>query len=180
MKIKRFSLLAGLATLVTVGSVYATWDYITGGNIEGDSATLGVTITEKTESTGLAGSVDFTSVPVLTIDHAGDYVPTLAIVVDLKVDFTPAVGSQVKAVTCTITLDWTAGTTQDYKDLFNFTKIEQTFPAGETFTVSNATLVTNISLVSTVLATPTEYQAYADILNTSGCGFTVTATAEAA
>ena len=180
MKIKRFSLLAGLATLATVGSVYATWDYITGGNITGDDATLGVTITEKTESTGVAGNVEITSIPTLSIDHTGDYVPTLSIVGDIKVDYTPAVGSQVNAVTCTITVDWTEGTTDAYKALFNFTKIEESFPAGETFTVANSTLVTNISLVSTVLASPAEYDVYAATLATPSCGFTVTATAVAA
>ena len=77
MKIKRFSLLAGIAALVTVGSVYATWDYITGGNIEGADTTLGVEITTKTETTGVAGALSFTETPTLTIDHAGDYVPVL-------------------------------------------------------------------------------------------------------
>ena len=77
MKIKRFSLLAGIAALVTVGSVYATWDYITGGNIEGADTTLGVEITTKTETTGDAGALSFTETPTLTIDHAGNYVPVL-------------------------------------------------------------------------------------------------------
>ena len=180
MKIKRFSLLAGLATLVTVGSVYATWDYITGGNIEGDSATLGVTITEKTESTGLAGSVDFTSVPVLTIDHAGDYVPTLGIVGDIDVTYTPATGSQVNAVVCTINVEFQDTCTDEFKALFNFTPITWTSTAGTTFTLDAASISSNLSLVSTVLDTPALYDAYSATLSAAGNGWVVTASAVAA
>lgn len=181
MKMKRFSLLAALATLVTVGSVYATWDYITGGDIEGDESTLGVSITGKTETTDVAGALEITSLPTLTIDHTGDYVPALSIVGDIEVDYTPAAGSQVNAVICTITVDWQSATTAEFKNLFTFTKITETSTAGTEFTVSNATLATNIKLNSpTALTSPALYDAYAATLNTANCGFVVTATAVAA
>lgn len=180
MKIKRFSLLAGIAALVTVGSVYATWDYITGGNIEGADTTLGVEITTKKETTGVAGALSFTETPTLTINHAGDYVPVLEVDGDIKVTYTPATGSQVNAVTCTISVNWLTGTTDEYKALFTFTAIEQTFTAGTVFTIPEATLKANIACAATVLSTPTLYDAYAGVLATPSCGFAVTATAVAA
>lgn len=178
MKLKRFSLLATLATLVTVGSVYATWDYITGGNITGDDTTLGVSITEKTEDSGVAGALEITSVPTLEVDHNGDYVPTLSITGKIDVTYTPATGSQVNAVICTITVDFTTGSTEAFKDLFDVTPIEYTSTAGTTFTVDNATLVANIKLADHApLLTPAEYDAYAAILTAAGNGFIVTASA---
>lgn len=182
MKFKRFSLLAILATLVTVGSVYATWDYITGGDIEGDqSSTLGVSITGKTEVTDTAGSLDITGLPTFTIDHTGDYVPALTITDDIDVTYTPATGSQVNAVICTIKVDFADTCTTEFEALFDLTPISVTTTAGTTFNVDNATLTTNIKLKAhEALNTPAKYTAYAAILNATGNGFVVTAEAVAA
>lgn len=182
MKLKRFSLIATLATLVTVGSVYATWDYVTGGDITGDeSSTLGVTITGKTESSGVAGALEITSLPTFTVDHTGDYVPALTVDGEITVNYTPATGSTVNAVICTITVDFSAASTADFKALFDVTPISYTSTAGTTFTVDNATIAANIQLAAHApLATPAEYTAYATVLNTADCGFVVTATAVAA
>jgi hypothetical protein len=180
MKIKRFTLLAGLATLVTVGSVYATWDYITGGNIDPAETTLGVSITGKTESTGLAGALSITSLPTLKVDNGGSFNPVLKITGGVDVTYTPTTGSQVNAVVCTITVGFQSTASEAFKDLFNFTPISFTSTAGTTFTLDQATLEANISLKDTVLATPDEYTAYANTLTADGNGFIVSASAVAA
>lgn len=182
MKLKRFSLLATLATLVTVGSVYATWEYVTGGDITGDqSSTLGVSITGKTENTGVAGALEITTLPTFTVDHTGDYVPALTVDGTIDVTYTPATGSQVNAVVCTIEVKFSDASTADYKALFDFTPITYTSTAGTTFSVDNATLAANIKLAAHApLLTPADYTTYANVLNTANCGFVVVASAVAA
>ena len=74
---KKFSLLALLATLVTIGSVYATWIYVTDMQIEEETASLSVSITESVSQT-IAGTITIDNQMQLEIDNAGNYKAVLS------------------------------------------------------------------------------------------------------
>lgn len=97
---KKFSLMASLAALVTVGGVYATWNY---AEAKAGSASQDFYINlETVETNTKKGTISMTGALPLSVDDGGNYhvelIKAQAAAQGLTVTFTPNVGASVSTI----------------------------------------------------------------------------------
>lgn len=116
---KKLSVLAALATVVTVGGVYATWNYAT-ETAEPTEKVLAIGMSTAVLQ-GKMGSITVDMVGGIQVENAGHYVAELNYVLPedvtsesgpyFLINFTPATGADLSKVV----LDWTVEVTQAFE-----------------------------------------------------------------
>jgi hypothetical protein len=105
---KKLGIAAMLATVVTVGGVYAAWNYA-GGKADTATASKTLQITQA-DLQATSGTLSVQLPTVLAIDNMGNYTPgwcvtgDLACKGDMVVKFVPNTGAATTSFTCTIKL----------------------------------------------------------------------------
>ena len=105
---KKLGIAAMLATVVTVGGVYAAWNYA-GGKADTATASKTLQITQA-DLQATSGTLSVQLPTILAIDNMGNYTPgwcttgDLACKGDMIVKFVPNTGAATTSFTCTIKL----------------------------------------------------------------------------
>ena len=106
---KKFSLLVAIALLITVGGVYATWNYAQGE--VGNSASNLVPKLAGYATTTSKGSIaiDTTGLTIMIDDTNADHIAELSMTGKITVTFTPAPGADSSVVTNGIPMQYQLG-----------------------------------------------------------------------
>ena len=179
---KKLGIAAMLATIVTVGGVYAAWNYA-GGKADTATASKTLQITQA-DLQATSGTLSVQLPTVLAIDNIGNYTPgwcstgDLACKGDMVVKFVPNTGAATTSFTCTITLrnntyvDDDGETKQIIK--VDGDKIEQTFDytSGEgeqTYTLSIEDFLASLPINADItVPTYEEYGRYSQAVSALG------------
>ena len=181
---KKLSVLAALATVVTVGGVYATWNYATD---TADTVVQELSIGMAAETLqGKMGSITVDIVGGIEVENGGHYVAELNYVLPegvtsesgpyFLINFTPATGADLSKVV----LDWKVEVTQafEYEGAEVITMVTKTgvFNPVQGITSTKVFLTElNIQLADNIiLDTHQEYQNFAATLETGEIKITVT------
>lgn len=136
---KKLSVLIALALCLTIGGVYAAWNYSQGnvqtafGNIAvGQNHQISITEAITDNSKGTI-SVDATNLKFV-IDDTGSHVAGLTITGSVKVSFTPNAGADEEVATNGIPLKFTLSSSDEWKygenKIFTVVTTEQTINGG--------------------------------------------------
>ena len=188
---KKFGLFAALATLVTVGGVYATWSYANGAVTASDPVSTGVTITGSDTTTTPNGHVEMTVNNFeLKVENDGNYNTALywetsgdkavsSAKIDLLYNLNDNTSLSTDKITVTLTLDFgDAG--DDDSVTGNSYKSTTIFTGGTTSAIEltdgvkqTVDLKTYISCAKINLPTKTDYDNFAAVLNDTELTITV-------
>ena len=177
---KKLSLLVALIVCVTVGGVYATWNYAQGAVTSQtkyfDAATV---ITNKVISTAKGTiSIDTSALSVVIDDTNNDYEGELAITGKVTVTFAPNQGADDEIAQNGIKMKYFLSQTDNYKydgnAIFTVDSTEQKIGSEKlTFDIDAATLTSLISLNQLSLPTADEYDAFKTALHSGSISITV-------
>ena len=168
---KKISSLIALAMILTIGGVYATWNYAQ-GDIESVDVNPTVTLTEKVVDTPMGTiAVDMSGVEIFIDDTNNDYDAELVIDGDIEITFTAneLAPADVKAngiamqYTVSVTTPWEFKGTQIFTVSGNALDVndgDATFTA----TISAAELMNAITLGDISLPTVADYDAFESAL----------------
>ncbi len=173
---KKLGLLAAMAMVVTVGGVYATWNYAQTGNVAEVGTMATVVVPEAVVST-VKGSLEVShntlSIRIDDLGNDNDHVAELVFEGSLTVTFTPALGADLKAMD--LVLDaYFKDTVDDLAfegtDLFNINgeKLQKTFDLDndeKTWTINGTDLAKIISINHLELETLEEFTRFRDKMN---------------
>lgn len=171
MKLKKMMSLILCAVLVTIGSVYATWDYTTYKDVsvmKKDVAT--VTITDKVITSVATGSINVVTDGVtIKIHNAGDHKGELQVTGDIVITFTPGPQApqdvQDNGIDMKYNLEFTGNPQYKGQNIFRVITAEGTTGQTKSFTISAAELLPMIGLNQEVsLPTEEEYDAFISAL----------------
>ena len=177
---KRLSLLLALALLVTVGGVYATWNYAQGTAAFRDKY-LTAHLTDKVTDTA-KGTIDVNIDGLtLTIDDANnDHRGELIMAGEIVITFTPAEGADTNVDTDGIALQYQLGTTADYNyqgnPIFTVNTTVQALNDGnptKSITIPASELSSLITLNDMELPTVDAYTAFKTALHSGSIQITV-------
>ncbi|MBQ2676844.1 MAG: hypothetical protein IJF54_05555 [Clostridia bacterium] len=178
---KKLSMLVALILCVTVGGVYATWNYAEGKTSAEKYFDDSTIITASTSATAKGTiTVDTSNLNIIIDDTNGDYKGEL--IIDdadyVTVNFTPNVGASNDVATNGIRMQWSLSTTDDYKynsaDIFTVeTTVQQRATAEKTFTITGAELKDLISLNALSLPTKADYDAFKQALHSGSIKISV-------
>ena len=164
---KKISLLIVLAMIVTIGGVYATWNYAQGA-VEGVDINPAVTLTEKVVDTPMGTiTVDMSGLSISIDDTNHDYAAELVVDGDIDITFTAsdiapaAVKTNGLAMeyTLTVTAPWEFKGTQIFTvpaEAIAINNGQATFSA----TISAADLKAALTLGAISLPTVEDYDAF--------------------
>lgn len=176
---KKLSVLVALILCVTIGGVYATWNYAQ-GNVSSTTKYFdaGTTITDKVVDTAKGTiTVDTSNLKITIDDSNNDFYGEMTMEGTVSVTFTPNTGADETVASNGIALQYALGTTSGYtydgNDIFDVTTTTQTLGTGKTFTITAAQLENLISLNTLHLPTVEEYQAFKDALHAGAISITV-------
>lgn len=168
---KKISLLIVLAMIVTIGGVYATWNYAQ-GQIESVDVTPTVTLTEKVVDTPMGAiAVDMSGVEIFIDDTNNDHKAELIVDGDIEITFTAndLAPADVKAngiameYTVAVTTPWEFNGTQIFtvsSEALDVNNGNATFTA----TIPAAELMNAITLADISLPTVADYDAFESVL----------------
>ena len=183
---KKFSLMASLAALVTVGGVYATWNY---AEAKAGSASQDFYINlETVETNTKKGTISMTGALPLSVDDGGNYhvklIKAQAAAQGLTVTFTPNVGASVSTIPMQVVVsvndakftltEGTVETTDDTTDVYmtaDTTPLTATEIPGLANVGTSGVLIpidlimSKLNLTDVVLDTYQDYQDYNKTLN---------------
>jgi len=183
---KKFSLMASLAALVTVGGVYATWNY---AEANAGSANQDFYINlETVETNTKKGTISMTGALPLSVDDGGNYhvklIKAQAAAQGLTVTFTPNTGASVETIPMQVVVSvndakftltqGTAETNDDTTDVYmtaNTTPLTATEIPGLANVGTSGVLIpidlimSKLTLTDVVLDTYQDYQDYNATLN---------------
>ena len=165
---KKISVLIVLAMLVTIGGVYATWNYAQDG-VAGVDVVPTIALTEKVVSTSQGTiEVDMSSLEISIDDANNDYNAELVIDGQIDIEFTadPYAAADVKANGLPMQYELTVTTPWEYKGTQIFTVSAdpiQLNGGNGTFsaTITAADLMNAITLGNISLPTVSDYDAFA-------------------
>ena len=172
MKAKNIGLLATLAMVVTVGGVYATWNYAT-GDIDNTTANVSVEIAGTGESK--KGTIAATSTLKLIVDDGGSFVPTITWSGKIDVTFTAGAGYDSNDK---IDLEYTVAITTNgeyqEKDVFKTDGNTYDFASdlNDTNNTASITSLSGVSIEDFTLPTLTDYNNFKTAI--TNAKFTVT------
>ncbi len=177
---KKLTILIALALIVTIGGVYATWNYANGTATKGEAYLDEVTkITEKVE--GLAKgkiTVDSNTLAITIDDADNNHVAELIITGEITFKYTPA--ADVAQIPMQYTLSLTDNWNYNSKPIFVIDTTTQVLNSGtatNTVTITGAELANLISLNGTItLSTPDEYTAFKSSLHSGSIAIVVSET----
>ena len=165
---KKISILIALAMVLTIGGVYATWNYAQ-GDIEGVDITPAVTLTDKVVDTPMGTiAVDMSGLDIAIDDTNNDYDAELVVDGAINITFTAndLAPADVKAngivlqYEVTVTTPWEFGGTQIFTAKTGATQLNNgnaTFSA----TITATDLMNAITLGDISLPTVADYDAFA-------------------
>lgn len=174
MKLKKIMTLILCAVFVTVGGVYATWDYISYQDVtvmEKDVATIA--ITDKVVSSVATGSINVVTDGVtIKVHNAGEHMGQLQVTGDIKITFAPGpqAPQDIKDNGIDMKYELSFAGNPQYKgqDIFRVITAEATTGQTMSFTISADELLTMIGLNQEVkLSTEAEYDAFKNALTTT-------------
>ena len=185
---KKFSLIALLGCLLTVGGVYAQWVY-------GQATAGSVSESIKPQMAGVGTNskkgtitVDTTGLTMVIDDTNGDYKPELIISGEVKVNFTANVGADAEVAANGVKMNYSISQTDSWtyesetgsKPIFtlvNPTDISLNGGAATKSVTITAAEISNIIKLNVTdtftLATKAEYDAFQTSLNVGNFTFTV-------
>lgn len=177
---KKLSILVALILCVTIGGVYATWNYAQGSateqNKDFDAATI---ITDKVVSTAKGSiSVDTSALQIVIDDDNNDYKGEMTITGKVLVTFTPNVGVSNDVAQNGIKMQYKLSTTNGFQyvgnDIFTVDEtMQQTSGAVKTFEIDAAKLSSLITLNELFLPTAEDYDAFKTALHSGAISITV-------
>ena len=183
---RKLSLLVAIILCVTVGGVYATWNYAenaaTSQTKYFDASTV---ITDKVESLSKGTiKVDTSNLKITIDDTNDDFYAELKIEGSVSVQFTPSAGASYDVANNGIKMQYVLGTTDNYKYLNNDIFVVDSTPqkkttATKSFTIEASELLNLISLYedgdgNTVkLPTAADYTAFKAALHSGSISITV-------
>lgn len=176
---KKLSILVALILCVTIGGVYATWNYAQGGAEKvvkyfDDSTVITSSVTDSAK-----GVIDVnTSELSIVIDDANnDFYGEMSITGKVTITFTPNDGADGSVASEGIALQYSLGTTTDYKfngtDIFTVDSTVQNLEKNKTFEIDAEKLKELIRLNSLYLPTADDYDAFKEALHRGGISITV-------
>lgn len=175
---KKISALIALAMVVTIGGVYATWNYATGAVASVDT-TASVVLTEKVVETPKGTiAIDASSLEMAIDDTNGDYDAELVIDGDVKVTFTPSsiAPEDVKTNGIKLKCELSVTTPWEYEGTQIFTVSPVVINDGNatlSATITAADLMDAITLGDITLDTVEAYDAFEAILQNGEITMTV-------
>ena len=191
---KKLGAIIALATCVTIGGVYATWNYAQGGANSVDQ-TFAVSLAGTDITTTKGRFVVDTSRVSISIDDqigsdgtttVGDHVAELYITGDITITFTPNAGADETVTTegvameYSISMGYANGTTDPWKyegvDVFTIDSTKQSINNGNatlTATITADDLLSLIHLNQISLPTLEDYNAFHTVLHTAWFVITV-------
>ncbi len=182
---KKLSILVMLIVCVTVGGVYATWNYAQGKATDQtkylDDSTV---ITDKVVSTAKGTiSVDTSGLTVKIDDTNNDYTGELLIEGKIVVTFKANAGVSADVSNNGIKMQYALSTTDNFQyvgnDIFNVDSTVQKLDAAtKSFEIDAATLEQLIKLNTLTLATAEEYDAFKTALHSGAISITVSEVTE--
>ena len=177
---KKISVLIVLAMIVTIGGVYATWNYAQDG-VAGVDVVPTIALTEKIVSTSQGTiEVDMSSLEISIDDANNDYNAELVIDGQIDIEFTadPYADADIKANGLPMQYELTVTTPWEYEGTQIFT-VEadpiQLNGGNGTFsaTITAADLMNAITLGDISLPTVNDYDAFALVLDEGEITITV-------
>ncbi len=170
---KKISLLIVLAMIVTIGGVYATWNYAQDG-VDGVDVTPTVVLTEKVVSTNSGTiAVDMSSLEISIDDANTDYYGELVIDGQIDIEFTPDTYATAEIKTNGIPMQYELLVTTPWEynghQIFTVASGAVAFNSGNptfTATITAADLLAALQLGEVYLPTVTDYDAFASVLTT--------------
>lgn len=176
---KKLSVLVALILCVTIGGVYATWNYAQ-GNVSSTTKYFdaGTVITDKVVDTAKGTiNVDTSNLKITIDDANNDFNGEMEISGSVSVTFTPNTGADETVASNGIALQYSLGTTSNYtydgNDIFTVKSDVQTLGTGKVFTIQADALAALIELNVVHLPTVEEYQAFKDALHSGAISITV-------
>ena len=177
---KKISILIVLAMIVTIGGVYATWNYAMDG-VDGVGVDTQVTLTEKVVSTSQGTiDVDASGLSIVIDDANNDYHGELVIDGQIDIEFTadPYADATVKTnglpmqYELSVTTPWE----HDGVQIFTVDSNAVAFNGGAgtfTATITAAELMAAIDMCDVYLPTTTDYDEFAAVLTQGEITITV-------
>lgn len=177
---KKLSLLVALILCVTIGGVYATWNYAenaaTSQTKYFDASTV---ITDKVESLSKGTiKVDTTNLKITIDDTNDDFYGELKIEGYVSVEFTPSAGASHEVANNGIKMQYVLGSTENFKylgnDIFTVdTTAQVESAASKSFTIEADELANLITLNTVQLPTAADYTAFKAALHSGSISITV-------
>ncbi len=178
---KKLSLLMSLILLVTVGGVYATWNYAHGTATSGTKYFDAVTVVAPMVETNSKGTieVDTTNLSIVVDDADNDFEGDLVITGDVKVTFTPNDGVSSDVGTNGIKMQYELSATENFKynnnDIFTVNTTPKKLDAAtKNFTISADELKGLITLNEVSLPTAVDYESFKNALHSGSIILKVT------
>ena len=175
---KKLSILVALILCVTIGGVYATWNYAQ-GNVSSTTKYFdaGTTITDKVVDTAKGTiTVDTTNLKITIDDSDNDFYGEMTIEGYVTVTFTPNTGADATVATNGIALQYALGESGHvYGEgkIFTIDSTVQTLGTGKSFTIGANELEQLITLNQLYLPTVEDYQEFKTALHTGAISITV-------
>ena len=179
---KKLSLLVALALLITVGGVYATWNYAQGDATSKTGYLDKVTLVADSVVDSAKGTfeIDTTNLKITVDDTNNDHVAELLIEGDIKITFTPSTGADKTVQDNGILMQYTLSTTDNYnfgsRTIFSVDTETQFLndTASKTATVTADDLKALISLNGDISLPDVEtYEQFKTALHSGAIGITV-------
>lgn len=176
---KKLSVLVALILCVTVGSVYATWNYAQGGAEKvvkyfDDSTVITPSVTDTAKGTI---EVDTTGLDIVIDDEGNDYYGDMTITGKVVITFTPSEGADETVANSGIALQYSLGTTTDFtynsNAIFTVDSAVQDLGTGKSFEIDAAKLEQLITLNDLYLPTAEDYDDFKEALHSGGISITV-------
>lgn len=177
---KKISVLIIMALIVTIGGVYATWNYAQSA-ASADPVQSVVTLTDKVVDTPKGTiEVDASGLIFEIDDTNGDYVAELVVDGEIEITFTPADGADENVAQHGIALQYVLSVTENWK--YEGTQIFTVDTNPVVLNNGNATLTATIdadeiasmiTLGNISLPTADDYDAFEEILKNGGISITV-------
>ena len=175
---KKLSILVALILCVTIGGVYATWNYAQ-GNVSSTTKYFdaGTTITDKVVDTAKGTiTVDTTNLKITIDDSDSDFYGEMTIEGYVTVTFTPNTGADEAVANNGIALQYALGESGHvYGEgkIFTIDSTVQTLGTGKNFTIEADKLEQLITLNELYLPTVEDYQEFKTALHTGAISITV-------
>lgn len=175
---KKISILIALALILTIGGVYATWNYAQ-GDVESVELDAVVSLTDKVVDTPKGEiAVDMSGLSISIDDTNGDYAAELIIAGDIDITFTASDIAPADVKTNGLKMQYTiAVNTCEYEDVQVITV--ETDPiainsgaATFTATITADELMDAITLADISLPTVDDYDDFKTVID--GCEITIT------
>ena len=178
---KKLTVIIALMLVVTIGGVYATWNYAQGSVAKVDKYLDGSTkITDKVVTTAKGTiSVDTSAVEIIIDDANNDHVAELSVTGDIVITFTPNEGADANVATNGIVLQYqmsNTGLTYLGNPIFTYnTAVVQLNGGAATKSVTIPATDLGIALYDAGLTLPdvATYEAFKAQLHTGSLCFTV-------